>query len=181
MLNYHCKSILNSNNGFRSIILQKITLIKQRKLHATRSKIDYDIPVRVRFAPSPTGYLHLGGLRTALFNYLLARKTGGKFLLRIEDTDRVFYLVSMCIFDTKTGRQIKKLFFRHDLSLMLLMTLFLLYHGQVYLLMKVIFCEHLTFFLFLINLSVKRSGKERASWLILSGIFYLRPCQQNPN
>ncbi len=40
-----------------------------------------------RFAPSPTGYLHIGGLRTALFNYLWARKNGGKFLLRIEDTD----------------------------------------------------------------------------------------------
>lgn len=40
-----------------------------------------------RFAPSPTGYLHIGGLRTALFNYLYARKNGGKFLLRIEDTD----------------------------------------------------------------------------------------------
>lgn len=44
---------------------------------------------RVRFAPSPTGLLHLGGLRTALFNYLLVRKTGGQFLLRIEDTDQV--------------------------------------------------------------------------------------------
>ena len=44
--------------------------------------------VRVRFAPSPTGLLHIGGLRTALYNYLLARKTGGTFLLRIEDTDR---------------------------------------------------------------------------------------------
>lgn len=44
--------------------------------------------VRVRFAPSPTGYLHVGGLRTALFNYLFARKSGGKFILRIEDTDR---------------------------------------------------------------------------------------------
>ncbi len=44
-------------------------------------------PVRVRFAPSPTGYLHVGGARTALFNYLLARKTGGTFVLRIEDTD----------------------------------------------------------------------------------------------
>lgn len=43
----------------------------------------------VRFAPSPTGALHLGGLRTALYNYLLARKNGGKFLLRIEDTDQV--------------------------------------------------------------------------------------------
>ena len=45
-------------------------------------------PVRVRFAPSPTGYLHVGGARTALFNYLYARKTGGAFVLRIEDTDR---------------------------------------------------------------------------------------------
>src|SRR5262247_1988658 len=43
---------------------------------------------RVRFAPSPTGYLHIGGVRTALFNWLWARKTGGVFVLRIEDTDR---------------------------------------------------------------------------------------------
>lgn len=45
--------------------------------------------VRVRFAPSPTGYLHVGGARTALFNWLFARNKGGKFILRIEDTDRV--------------------------------------------------------------------------------------------
>ncbi|RLN90520.1 hypothetical protein BBJ28_00000772 [Nothophytophthora sp. Chile5] len=44
--------------------------------------------VRVRYAPSPTGYLHLGGLRTALFNYLFAKSSGGQFLLRIEDTDK---------------------------------------------------------------------------------------------
>ncbi len=44
--------------------------------------------VRVRFAPSPTGYLHVGGARTALFNWLYARRSGGKFLLRIEDTDK---------------------------------------------------------------------------------------------
>jgi glutamyl-tRNA synthetase len=43
--------------------------------------------IRVRFAPSPTGYLHVGGARAALFNWLFARKTGGKFILRIEDTD----------------------------------------------------------------------------------------------
>lgn len=43
--------------------------------------------ITTRFAPSPTGYLHIGGLRTALFSYLYARKNGGKFLLRIEDTD----------------------------------------------------------------------------------------------
>jgi glutamyl-tRNA synthetase len=45
--------------------------------------------LRVRFAPSPTGYLHVGGARTALFNWLLARKKGGAFILRIEDTDRI--------------------------------------------------------------------------------------------
>jgi glutamyl-tRNA synthetase len=46
------------------------------------------IPARTRFAPSPTGNLHLGSIRTALFNYLLARKTKGQFLLRLEDTDQ---------------------------------------------------------------------------------------------
>ncbi|MEO0628546.1 MAG: glutamate--tRNA ligase family protein, partial [Bacteroidota bacterium] len=49
-------------------------------------------PVRVRFAPSPTGALHIGGLRTALYNYLLARQTGGQFILRIEDTDQKRYV-----------------------------------------------------------------------------------------
>ena len=44
-------------------------------------------PVRTRFAPSPTGYLHLGGARTALFNWLYAKKLGGTFVLRVEDTD----------------------------------------------------------------------------------------------
>lgn len=48
--------------------------------------------IRVRFAPSPTGYLHIGGLRTALYNYLYAKKTGGKFILRIEDTDQARYV-----------------------------------------------------------------------------------------
>ena len=43
--------------------------------------------IRVRFAPSPTGPFHIGGARSALFNFLLARKTGGKMILRIEDTD----------------------------------------------------------------------------------------------
>ena len=45
-------------------------------------------PVRVRFAPSPTGPLHIGGVRTALFNYLFAKKNNGVFYLRIEDTDQ---------------------------------------------------------------------------------------------
>src|SRR5690554_2013759 len=44
--------------------------------------------VRVRFAPSPTGYLHVGGARSALFNYLFAKHNDGVFILRIEDTDR---------------------------------------------------------------------------------------------
>ena len=47
--------------------------------------------VRLRFAPSPTGALHLGGLRTALYNYLYARKHGGEWILRIEDTDAVSF------------------------------------------------------------------------------------------
>ena len=45
-------------------------------------------PIRVRFAPSPTGELHIGGLRTALTDFLFARKNGGKYILRIEDTDQ---------------------------------------------------------------------------------------------
>src|SRR5438034_1997281 len=45
------------------------------------------MPIRTRFAPSPTGYLHIGGVRTALFNWLLTRRLGGQFILRIDDTD----------------------------------------------------------------------------------------------
>ena len=48
--------------------------------------------IRVRFAPSPTGPLHIGGLRTALFNYLYAKSFGGDFILRIEDTDKKRYV-----------------------------------------------------------------------------------------
>ena len=48
--------------------------------------------VRVRFAPSPTGGLHLGGVRTVLYNYLFAKKNNGKFILRIEDTDQTRYV-----------------------------------------------------------------------------------------
>ena len=48
--------------------------------------------VRVRFAPSPTGYVHIGGLRTALYNYLFAKKNDGTYLMRIEDTDRTRYV-----------------------------------------------------------------------------------------
>ena len=48
--------------------------------------------VRVRFAPSPTGALHIGGVRTALYNYLFAKKNNGSFILRIEDTDRTRFV-----------------------------------------------------------------------------------------
>ena len=51
-----------------------------------------DKKVRVRFAPSPTGPLHMGGVRTALFNYLFAKKQGGDFILRIEDTDQTRFV-----------------------------------------------------------------------------------------
>lgn len=54
-------------------------------------QVQYDEPeteVRVRFAPSPTGDLHIGGLRTALYNYLFAKVHKGQFILRIEDTDK---------------------------------------------------------------------------------------------
>src|SRR6059058_1900401 len=60
-------------------------------LHSARfdlAESQADMSVVVRFAPSPTGFLHIGGARTALFNWLFARHNGGKFLLRIEDTDR---------------------------------------------------------------------------------------------
>ncbi len=51
-----------------------------------------DKPVRVRFAPSPTGPLHMGGVRTALYNYLFAKKNNGTFLIRIEDTDQTRFV-----------------------------------------------------------------------------------------
>lgn len=62
--------------------------ISAKGFKGRKTKVELpDGPARTRFAPSPTGYLHLGSLRTALFNYLLAKRTGGQFLLRIEDTD----------------------------------------------------------------------------------------------
>lgn len=60
--------------------------------------------VRVRFAPSPTGFLHIGGARVALYNWLLARKFGGSFILRVEDTDRSRY-VPGAVEDFMTGLQ----------------------------------------------------------------------------
>src|SRR5512143_1371368 len=71
----------------------------ERRSHSAAELIRYVLialhgdfmTVRVRFAPSPTGFLHVGGLRTALFNWLFARKMGGQFILRIEDTDQKRY------------------------------------------------------------------------------------------
>ena len=77
--------------------------------------------VRVRFAPSPTGALHIGGVRTALYNYLFARQHGGDLIFRIEDTDSnrfvpgaeeyiirnvVIYIRNMCKCCLTTGRRI---------------------------------------------------------------------------
>ena len=66
-----------------------------RRLHLS-SSLTSDGNVRVRFAPSPTGFLHLGGLRTALYNYLFAKSKGGTFILRIEDTDQVQLATCTC-------------------------------------------------------------------------------------
>jgi glutamyl-tRNA synthetase len=60
--------------------------------YTEKCMIEITPPVRVRFAPSPTGFLHIGGVRTALFNWLFARHYGGQFILRIEDTDEKRYV-----------------------------------------------------------------------------------------
>lgn len=57
-----------------------------------REGVKEGVTVRTRFAPSPTGYLHIGGLRTALYGYLFAKRHNGKFILRIEDTDTARYV-----------------------------------------------------------------------------------------
>lgn len=84
--------VCSSCRAGRSPLLSRF-FSSQPALRADRKKsrreILPDTPARTRFAPSPTGYLHLGSLRTALFNYLLAKRTGGQFVLRIEDTDQV--------------------------------------------------------------------------------------------
>ena len=60
--------------------------------------------VRVRFAPSPTGFLHVGGARTALFNWLHARHTGGTFVLRIEDPDHPeYWAAAISVFERYNG------------------------------------------------------------------------------
>ncbi|CEG50076.1 glutamate-trna ligase [Plasmopara halstedii] len=73
----------------RRRMLRRTTALKLRSCTTNSFASDTTrSAVRVRYAPSPTGYLHLGGLRTALFNYLFAKSSGGQFILRIEDTDK---------------------------------------------------------------------------------------------
>lgn len=71
----------------RCILSRDATLRQMRCLSSINTRKNIN-EVRVRFAPSPTGSLHIGGLRTAFYNYVFARQNGGKFVLRIEDTDR---------------------------------------------------------------------------------------------
>ncbi|KMZ57921.1 hypothetical protein ZOSMA_80G00110 [Zostera marina] len=83
-------SMVSSSPWLRVVSLPDLRLVRRRTFCAVSAS---SFPasganeIRVRFAPSPTGNLHVGGARTALFNYLFARSKGGKFILRIEDTD----------------------------------------------------------------------------------------------
>ncbi|TKW50270.1 Glutamate--tRNA ligase [Colletotrichum tanaceti] len=72
----------SARSGFQAL-RKKLPPLADKRLRELPDK-----PARTRFAPSPTGYLHLGSLRTALFNWLIARATGGQFIIRVEDTDR---------------------------------------------------------------------------------------------
>lgn len=85
----------NNNNNTKSLdsIFNK-NIVNKNKKNTNKSNTSNankhpSTPARTRFAPSPTGFLHLGSLRTALYNYLLAKNTKGQFLLRLEDTDQV--------------------------------------------------------------------------------------------
>lgn len=82
-----CRLPLQSGTCFVSIRSNSSTSSISYSASAA-SSIHPNYPVRTRFAPSPTGYLHLGSLRTALYNYLLAKNTDGTFILRLEDTDQ---------------------------------------------------------------------------------------------
>jgi glutamyl-tRNA synthetase len=75
----------NPNTNPKTIILLRLLITFVKKFIMSK-------PVRVRFAPSPTGPLHMGGVRTALYNYLFAKKHQGTFLIRIEDTDQTRFV-----------------------------------------------------------------------------------------
>lgn len=85
------KSLLEST--FLALSSRSLSFPSSRRINcrnsSTTTKTTTINPIKLRFAPSPTGFLHLGGLRTALFNHLLARKLGGSWILRVEDTDQV--------------------------------------------------------------------------------------------
>lgn len=90
--------MLFRSNDARNVLVPHVFATKRcyamlgARLDARRAPQDLPThPVRTRFAPSPTGHLHLGSLRTALFNFLLARSTNGAFIIRIEDTDKVCF------------------------------------------------------------------------------------------
>lgn len=93
-----CRAVRQcSRNAIQRTQYRGFTSSRRSRQDVTR---DYKLPTspaRTRFAPSPTGYMHIGGLRTALFSYLLAKRTGGQFVLRIEDTDQVGRASSMMI------------------------------------------------------------------------------------
>ncbi|KAK9465638.1 tRNA synthetases class I, catalytic domain-containing protein [Lipomyces arxii] len=82
---YSIKSSKSASSLLAEISQDEFNLASKTK---ASSDVQPKAPVRTRFAPSPTGFLHIGSLRTALFNYLLAKTTNGQFILRIEDTDQ---------------------------------------------------------------------------------------------
>jgi glutamyl-tRNA synthetase len=89
LASYTCRSCLLRLSKFSKRALSSRPFEPKKSFVSKKPKTALPTtPARTRFAPSPTGYLHLGSLRTALFNYLLAKRTGGQFLLRIEDTDQ---------------------------------------------------------------------------------------------
>ena len=92
LIRHNSRSISRPRNliyHLRPLQKHASTFSDDGKLASSRNEKLPEVPARTRFAPSPTGYMHIGGLRTALFSYLLAKRTNGQFLLRIEDTDRV--------------------------------------------------------------------------------------------
>mgnify|MGYP003366844655 CR=1 FL=1 len=91
---FHSSAIKRSStsgNNSKFTLKKKTTSGSNEQLGKSESESESKqpkTPVRARFAPSPTGFLHLGSLRTALYNYLIAKSTNGQFLLRLEDTDQ---------------------------------------------------------------------------------------------
>lgn len=83
------KSLLEST--FLTLSSPSLSFTSSRRINYRNlsTKTTTNNPIKLRFAPSPTGFLHLGGLRTALFNHLLAKRLGGSWILRVEDTDQV--------------------------------------------------------------------------------------------